>query len=81
MQMKEFSLNYMSKFYFFLRPQNDNRQYIPLSSFGFYEKGHLIVKITEFALQLGRTNLVVSCYRFFSLFIDVELTFKITFTT
>lgn len=40
--------------------QNDIRQYIPLSSFGFYTGGHLIVKISEFALQHGEENKVVS---------------------
>lgn len=40
--------------------QNDIRQYIPLSSFGFYEGGHLIVKISEFALLHGQDSKVVS---------------------
>lgn len=50
-------------------PQNDIRQYIPLSSFGFYQGGYLIVRISEFALLIGQEDKVVSifpyfCYRF-----------------
>lgn len=40
--------------------QNDIRQYIPLSTFGFYQHGWLMVEIKEFALQHGAENKIVS---------------------
>lgn len=56
----QFSLIFIFVDTFTLHEQNDIRSYIPLSSFGFYERGHLIVKISEFALQHGQEKQVVS---------------------
>ncbi|KAG5676752.1 hypothetical protein PVAND_006561 [Polypedilum vanderplanki] len=39
-----------------LEIRNDIRQYISLSSFGFYKNAHLIVKISEFRLVHGQEN-------------------------
>ncbi|KAL7040319.1 hypothetical protein ACKWTF_000356 [Chironomus riparius] len=41
-----------------LEIKNDIRQYISLSSFGFYKQAHLIVRVSEFKLLHGQDNSV-----------------------
>lgn len=49
--------------YFF---QNDERRYIALSSFGFYQGGILDVKLSNFQIDPGQQESIVSQYFLFS---------------